>query len=100
MAESARNSLSGILLVSASLWMGCQNDQATRPPVDPVDGRVFVAGTCKDKFPEDIALKCGSDFDPVCGCDGKSYVNACQAMGLGRVYVASKGACAGDPIVE
>ena len=46
-----------------------------------------AAGICKEK-PE----FCTEEWDPVCGCDGATFGNACEAAAAG-VNVASKGAC-------
>ena len=46
-----------------------------------------IAGFCKPK-----PATCNDASDPVCGCDGKSYKNACEAT-LAGVTVATKGEC-------
>lgn len=57
-------------------------------PIDAHCGAADQAGTCKPK-PE----MCTEQYDPVCGCDDKTYGNACVAASQG-ISISAKGECA------
>lgn len=70
---------------------------AAIPCVNEADFCEFAAGECKTIA--DVAGKCRTkpeictmDYNPVCGCDDRTYSNACAAAAAG-VSVASTGEC-------
>ncbi len=56
------------------------------------DGQCNASGTCQAFDPQ---AACDALFMPVCGCDGTTYGNSCDADVHG-VSIASQGACAGS----
>jgi hypothetical protein len=68
----------------------CAADQFCDFPAGSDCGATDRGGVCKAR--PDL---CTADVDPVCGCDGISYSNACAAASTG-ISVDRKGSCQGD----
>lgn len=73
---------------------GCDDDKLSyfcSYSLEAKCGEDGAPGTC-----EIVPESCSDPYDPVCGCDGRTYGNACSAS-LDFVAVASKGPCDPEP---
>lgn len=60
------------------------------------DGQRCIVAACGDAGScQDHAGLCPQDWQPVCGCDDKTYATACHAGGVG---IKSQGTCPGTPV--
>jgi hypothetical protein len=77
----------GPRLCGGLMGAGCNAGEYCNYKPEDICGAADAMGTCTAK-----PGACTKEFDPACGCDDKTYSNACMA-GLAGVSVVRKGAC-------
>lgn len=69
------------------LGLKCESNQWCDFPKDTVCGVADTFGTCRPR-----PTFCTADYNPVCGCNGETFSNACVAASKGQ-SVAYVGPC-------
>ncbi len=81
------------LLLMAVVLTACQQTSVQTPEAGLKDSNIAAEQPCKG--PANLETMCTMHYQPVCGCDNKTYSNQCVAKSNG-VLRTTEGACDGS----